>query len=116
MLVSTILPSAVLFAVVGALAEPAIKWLLGPEYVESVAPLQIVLFGLIFAAASSMLTSSLQAQQREWFVATANSLTAVVSLAFMALGSALGGAVGASLGLAFGYAVQMVVLVIGRTK
>jgi O-antigen/teichoic acid export membrane protein len=116
MLMSTILPSAVLFAVVGALAEPAIKWLLGPEYVESVAPLQIVLFGLIFAATSSMLTSLLQAQQREKFVATANSLTAIVSLAFIALGSALGGAVGASLGLAFGYAVQMVVLVMGRTK
>lgn len=106
LLVITLSISACVYVVVGLAAYPLVITLFGEAYAASVGVLQVLVAGLIFASASSVLTSYLQGTGREWRVAVISVVAAVISLLGIGVGGATFGAIGAALGLCTGYLVQ----------
>jgi O-antigen/teichoic acid export membrane protein len=105
-----VLPSLALFTIVGVFANYWVPALLGQEYAPSVPILQVVLFGLVFAAATSVQTSLLQARGHEKTVAIVSVITGGLALVLVAVGTGIGGGVGAGVGLTVGYALQSLAL------
>lgn len=106
-----VVPSLVLFSAVGLSANFWVPAILGEEYSPSVPILQIVLLGLVFAAATSVQTSLLQARGQERAVAVVSVSTACLALALVAIGAVIGGGLGAGVGLTVGYVLQSFALV-----
>lgn len=96
-----------------ALAVPlAVPLALGQAYAGSVQPLQVVILGLIMAAASSLAGSLLQAWGKEAYVARIAWLTSLCSVAMVVAGAIFWSASGAALGLSMAFALQAVLVII----
>lgn len=97
----------------GVLAATASRWvplLLGQAYAPSVAVVQIVIGGLVFATLSSIFASALHATDRATDVAAAVWCGAVVTLVLVAVLGDRFGAPGAAWAVALGYALQCVAM------
>ena len=95
-----------LFGSLALIAGDVLPRLLGSGYRGSVAPLRILLIGLIFFGISASLISVLQAQGDERYVATINVALLVVCLPSVSLAASAAGASGAAVAMATGYVVQ----------
>jgi O-antigen/teichoic acid export membrane protein len=84
---------------------------LGDRYRASGVPLVLLMAALPIIGVTSQFGALLQARGEEAFVATNGVVTAIVTLAAIALGSSLGGADGAALGVIAGFLVKAAVLV-----
>ncbi|WP_146070849.1 lipopolysaccharide biosynthesis protein [Arthrobacter sp. B1805] len=109
--VSLLLGSLVLlYGIAVLLMPPVVLALLGEQYVPAIVPLQIVVAGLIFAATASVLTSLLQAGNREWIVGYIAASASVLSLGLCAIGVYYHGIVGAAIGVSLGFVLQCAML------
>lgn len=93
-----------------------VPWLvelaLGGEYEPVVLPLQIVLFGLVFAAISSLVEPVLQGVGLQKSVAFVSVVTTFYILICMALLTAWNGEVGAAIALASGFVIESLGLLV----
>lgn len=101
--------SSVLYLVGAALAPWLIPLVLGVEYRDSVGPTQVILLGMPFAAATSLLTSILQGVGYQRYVGIVAVIFTTSALALVALGALLG-PVQAALGLSISFVVQAALL------
>lgn len=102
--------SVPVYGILIVLAESFITVLLGDEFAGSVAPLRILLAGLVLAGLASLLSSTLQAARREWSVALISVGTALLTLVLLAVLGWAFGAVGAAAAISVGYVVQLLAL------
>lgn len=101
---------AVFYAVLALVVPLAIPLVLGEAYSPSIPSVQIVLGGLVFAAAASLLSSSLQGWGDARYVGLVAAVTSITCLGVVSLGAAWAGATGAAWGLAASFAVQAILL------
>lgn len=109
-----VLPAIVTLLLLLPVAASAPFWitrLLGPAYSGAVAPMQVVLLGLVFAVVSSPLGSIHQASGRQKLAAGAAWIGTVTSFALAVVLCGVAGAVGAAIGVLSGHALQALVLV-----
>ena len=102
--------STVAYGVLIPLCPYFIPILLGADYMEAVPVVQVVLAGLPFAAAVSMLAALLQGMGRKKTVAVSAVGSTLVCLCLVVAGSLAGLATFAALGLAVSFVVQALVL------
>lgn len=107
---ATLLASGGLFAVLYLLAAPLTLILFGQKYVATVPILRILIAGLTFAALASVLNSVAQGSGLEKSVALISTVSAVLTLAAIGIGTALGGAQGAAYGIVVIYVAQSAAL------
>lgn len=101
----------------GALNMPwIVEVLLTESYAQAVAPLQIVLLGLCFAAGASLLSALLQGVGSQAYVARTAVTTTIFCLVSVGIGASMWGAVGASWGLFCSFFLQMVLLLLRLAK
>jgi O-antigen/teichoic acid export membrane protein len=98
------------FLVLAATAEYWIPLLLGPAYVPSIGPVQIIVSGLAFATVASLVASSLQATDRPQYAAVGAWTGTVTTLVLVLVLGRLHGAAGAAWATVLGYVVQLGVL------
>jgi O-antigen/teichoic acid export membrane protein len=110
MTVKVVVVMAAFYALLVLAMPTALPVVLGDAYRPSVAAVQIVLGGLVFAAAASLLTSSLQGWGDARYVAAVSAVTTALCLAGVAFGAVWDGSTGAAVGLALSFAVQTTLL------
>ena len=101
---------ALFYGVLAVLVPLGLPLVLGQAYGEAVTAVQIVLGGLVFAAAASLLSSSLQGWGDARYVGLLAAVTSITCLGVVSLGAAWAGATGAAWGLAASFAVQAILL------
>jgi O-antigen/teichoic acid export membrane protein len=101
---------ALLYGGMAAAMPWAVPVFLGVDYVGATVALQITCGGLIFASASSLVSTLLIGLGLKHFVAASAVVVTVTCLAGVVLGSLLAGAQGAALGLATAFLVQGLLL------
>lgn len=101
--------SSLLYLVGAAISPWVIPLLLGSEYTESVGATQVILLGMPFAAATSLLTSILQGIGHQRYVGTVAVVFTASALGLVALGALLG-PVEAAFGLSISFVLQAVLL------
>ncbi|WP_396598966.1 lipopolysaccharide biosynthesis protein [Frigoribacterium sp. R86507] len=90
-----------------AFATPfALVAVLGAEYEGAITAVQIVLGGMVFGSAASMLTSVLQGWGDQHAVGIISTVSTAVCLVLVGVGGLSFGATGAAIGLAVSFAVQ----------
>lgn len=99
----------VLYAVIGALAEPLVG-ILGPGFATSAGPLRVILVGMIFFGVSTVLTSLLQGLQDDRSVALITLSMTATCLIAVAAGARTFGATGAAVGFSASCAAQLALL------
>lgn len=102
---------AVLYALLAVAMPALVPALLGPDYEPAIAAIQITLAGLVFAAAASLLSASLQGWGDAHAVGVIAVVTSVACLGAVALGGLLAGAEGAAVGLSSSFVLQTALLV-----
>jgi O-antigen/teichoic acid export membrane protein len=103
----------VIYAAIFVAAPPLVPVILTPAYAPAIPVIQVVVAGLPFAAAASLLASLLQGLNYKHFVATTSTVVAVVCLTLIVIGSGLWGAFGAGMALSLSVLLQAAVLMIG---
>lgn len=115
-LVKTVLVVVAIMTVLYAILFVLMPWLvpfaLGDAYSPAIPVIQIVLIGLPFAAAVSLVASLLQGQGYKHLVATTSTITTIACLVGVAIGSVAGGAIGAAIALAASFVLQASILCI----
>lgn len=91
---------------------PLIPLALGADYAPSGSAVRIVLVGLVFAAAASLLSTTLQGWDDAAFVGKAAAVTTAVCLGAVSLGAVTLGTSGAAVGLSLSFVVQAAALLI----
>ncbi|MDH3022469.1 oligosaccharide flippase family protein [Gordonia alkanivorans] len=99
-----------LFAVLAAGAPWYVPLVLGSAYDGAILPLQIVLIGLVFGSAASMLVSVLQARGLQASVGRISIGSSLVYLVCLAVTAPVWGATGAALSLSLSFIVQSLLL------
>lgn len=99
-----------LYGAVGALAQPFVSAIFGTEYLGAVAPLRILLVGLIFAAFVSNFNAVLLASGQEWFAAGVSLWIGVATVLAVGFAAALGGAEAGAAALSVSYLVHAGIL------
>lgn len=110
--VAMFLGMASVYAVLFFLTPVLLPLALGDRYASATVPLQIVLVGLPFAAAASLLGALLQGAGQKRYVANVSLTISVFYLSLLAIGMSRLGAEGASVALASSYVVQSSLLLI----
>lgn len=103
---------ALMYLLLALLAPWLVETALGDEYIPVIEPLQIVLFGLVFAAITSLVQPVLQGLGFQRAVAIIAVLTTVLILVGLLALSSPFGEVGAAMALAVGFAFECVALLI----
>jgi O-antigen/teichoic acid export membrane protein len=101
---------ALLYGGMAAAMPWAVPVFLGAEYVGATVALQITCGGLVFASASSLVSTLLLGLGLKHFVAATAVVVTVTCLAGVVFGSLVAGAQGAALGLATAFLVQGLLL------
>lgn len=117
LLLSAVMVAAVsvLYAVIFILTPWFTTWALGPEYLPAIPTIQIVVAGLPFAAAVSLLHALLQSLGRKHLVATTSTMFAIALLVSVSILAALYGANGAAIALSATVACQSIYLSVWLT-
>ncbi|MFW7413862.1 lipopolysaccharide biosynthesis protein [Demequina sp. SO4-18] len=113
LLVAMLLAMATIYLALAYVAPTAIPWALGPEYLPSVVPVQIVCVGLIFGVTASILAGVLQAQGRQRLVGISSTVTSVYCVIAIAALASIHGAIGAAVGLVSAFFIQTLMMAIG---
>ncbi|MFB2580911.1 oligosaccharide flippase family protein [Herbiconiux sp. P15] len=100
----------VLYAILFVLMPWLVPFALGSAYEPAVPVIQIVLVGLPFAAAVSLIASLLQGQGHKHLVATTSTITTVSCLIGVGIGALVAGALGAAVALAASFVLQCAIL------
>ncbi|MCS5723248.1 oligosaccharide flippase family protein [Herbiconiux sp. CPCC 203407] len=100
----------VLYGILFVLMPWLVPFALGSAYSPAVPVIQIVLVGLPFAAAVSLIASLLQGQGHKHLVATTSTITTISCLVGVAVGSIFAGAIGAAIALAGSFVLQCAIL------
>lgn len=103
----------VIYAAIFFVAPPLVPLILTPEYAPAIPVIQVVIAGLPFAAAASLLASLLQGINYKHFVATTSTVVTVICLTMIIVGAALWGAFGAGVALSLTVFLQAVILTAG---
>lgn len=109
----TVLGMAVLYASIALLAPYIVPAVLGDDYLQSVLPIQIVCFGLMFGVTASILAGVLQAKGYGRLVGVASVTTSIFVVTALLLLASVWGAVGAALALASAFLLQTAVMSAG---
>ncbi|WP_169693240.1 lipopolysaccharide biosynthesis protein [Rhodococcus opacus] len=99
--------SSALYLAIGVALPFAVPLLLGPAYNGAIPVIQIVCFGLIFAAVASQLSALMQGWGYLTTVAAISTGSTLSCLAAIAVLAPLYGVVGAGLALSLSYVIQM---------
>ncbi|WP_455835204.1 oligosaccharide flippase family protein [Pseudarthrobacter siccitolerans] len=109
---AVVLVMAVVYSVGAAIMPWIVTTFLTDAYLGAVTPLRIVLIGLCFAAAASLLGALLQGIGFQLYVAHTAVVTTIVCLLSAAFGAAVSGASGAAYALLISFFVQMLLLLV----
>ena len=101
-----------LFVALAATAPLYIPWLLGDAFEDAVLPVQIVVTGLIFGSAASILVSLHQARGGQRYVSFASIATSLYCVPAVFLGASMWGAVGAAIALSSTFLLQSTLLLL----
>ncbi|GAA1273082.1 hypothetical protein GCM10009609_40210 [Pseudonocardia aurantiaca] len=85
------------------MAEQAVVWSLGSDYLAAVVPLQIFCLGILASSIAAILQGFLHSWGDEWFVGITETAVTFALLLGVVLGAHFGGAVGASVGATGAY-------------
>lgn len=102
----------VFYGMLALVIPPLVPLVLGAEYAPSGTAVRIVLAGLVFAAAASLLSTTLQGWGDAAYVGKVAAVTTAVCLAAVGLGALELGASGAAIGLSLSFLVQAAALIV----
>lgn len=110
---AVIVLSSLGYGLIALLVPALLPIALGDAYKGSIASIQIILIGLVFASASALVEAVLQGINKERYVATVSTLTSLIALSGVAVGASMYGATGAAVGLSIAFVLQAILLGFG---